>query len=241
MESHKLELYRWFIPVAETAPPVARLRELERVVRDQLAPALRDPVVREHVSGFHLWKRTAEEGQAAGAAGAGVDLFATPEADSPLTTVLAGRLKEAGAVGGRGVAGEAAVILHPIAAEYRRGLTEISEIALDLHVACEPDFRAHQCALIDSACSSADPRFMLQTYLTEHSAAYLRLARPEPEVEGELWSWAQEELWSRLYTPGPGRGLLAPIYSLWNIVLGTVPRRWTDRTELAARLGIDCG
>ncbi len=241
MNPDRLELYRWFIAVTERASPVARLREMERVVREQLAPALRDPVVREHVSGFHLWKRNAEEGEAAGAAGVGVDLFAAADADPPSDPVLASHLQEAGAVGGRGVLGEAAVILHPIAAEYRRGLTDISEVALDLHVAPQLDFRAHQCALIDAACSSADPRFQLQTYLTEHSAAYLRLARPEPEVEGELWSWAQEELWSRLYTPGPGRGLLAPIYSLWNIVLGTVPRRWTDRTELAARLGIDCG
>ncbi len=235
-----LELYRWFIPVSGPLQPVARLREMERLVRDRIAPTLRDADVHQRIAGCHLWKRDTEEGASSGATGVGVDFFATPEADAPLTAAVSRHFEGLGAVGGRGVEDEAAVILYPVAAEYRRGLTEVSEVALDLHAAPEPAFRAHQCALIEAACSAADPRYRLQSYLAQHSPAYVRLARPEPTDEGGLGSWEQEGFWSRLYTPGPGRGLRAPIYSLWNIVLGTAPRRWSDRRELAARLGIEC-
>ncbi len=240
MMSHELELFRWFLPVSASSEPVERLREMERLVRDHLTPALRDAVVREQISGLHVWKRAGMAGESSGAAGVGVDFFATPENDPSLTAALAGHLEAAGAVGGRGVEDEAGVILYPVAAEYRRGLTDVSDVALDLHAAPESKFRAHQCALIEVVCSAADPRYWLQSYLTQHSPTYVRLARPETSEEGELWSWGQEEFWGRLYMPGPGRGLLAPIYSLWNIVFGMTPRRWTERRELAARLGIDC-
>lgn len=223
-----LHLFRWTLPVAGSSLP-ERLRVLERIVVEEAAVLLRDPVVREHATDYYLEKDADDE-----PAALAIGIVAPPESEAVLEAAAARRLRSESF---RQRVEPPDVFLHPIAAEYRRGLREVTEVALDLHGCEEPQLRGHQCLLIRIACGALDPRFELQARLAQHSPAYVRLAGVAELAHDP---WAHEAFWARLYTPGPGAHLGRPIDWLWKIVLGIVPRRWNDPVAVARQIGIAC-
>jgi hypothetical protein len=212
-----------------TGPPEvpATFRALEDLVVSAVGPAVADPVVREHAACWHVAKRPNA---------VVLTLAAPPLAGEQLRAAVMRHL--APAAPGEEPAADADPLLHPLAAEYRQGLSDVTEIALDLHTGSRADLSSHQCMLLRAGCGTLDPRFLLHPYLSQHSRSYVE--RSAAPGAGRRWEWRHEEWWARCYTPGPGPDLQPPILSLGNIVLGLAPRRWDDPARLAARLGIRC-
>ncbi|MBI4513104.1 MAG: hypothetical protein HY702_03250 [Gemmatimonadetes bacterium] len=233
MDPEVLHLLRWIVPAAGSSLP-ASLRALERIVVEEAAAAVRDPVVQEHAVAYHLEKRPDGEQDAGGQAALVIGIVAPPEPEAVLTAAVARHLRSESF---RQRLEPPDVLLHPVAAEYRRGLREVTDVALDLHCGVERQLRAHQCALLRVGCGALEPRFGLQAHLAEHSAAYVRLAGLAGAPQD---LWAHEAFWMRLYTPGPGAHLGRPIDWLWKIVLGVIPRRWSDPVAVAHQVGIEC-
>ncbi len=230
--AERLVRYRWNVAVVEVAAPGAPFRALERIIRQGIGPATSDPVFQEHAVAFAVSK-TAEP-TAEDRVRGWVDLTAVAPSDSPIRGAVQRHLGDLGAI--EEPPSDADPLLLPQAAEYRRGLTDMVAIALDLHGADPTTLRAHQGELLQVACSATDPRFQLHPYLSEHSKVYR--ARTGVPPDGSSWSWEHEECWARFYTPGPMATLAAPIYALLNVVLGIVPRRWDRPDALAARIDI---
>lgn len=233
-----MQVYRRFAPVGGDTVP-ARLRALERLVPEAAAPLLGDPLVQEHAEAYHLIKRVGAKG-GGGSEVAGLDLLILAPADAgdPIRAASERHL-------GNGWEKEATTesqefLAHPVARDYRIGLRDITDIALELHPAEPALLREHQCFLIDLACRGRDPRHELHPYLCEHSPTYLSRSGASGREGASLWGWEHEEFWTRLFTPGPAMELLAPLASLWNIVVGERIRRGSERSGVLRTLGIEC-
>jgi hypothetical protein len=231
-----LVLFRWRIDEKVTGGPGAPFRALERMVAGPVAAVFNDPVVREHSTSYQVTKTVGPPGGPETTATVTLAIVAPAVAADPLGMACSRHL-----AGQRSTAHPPepdAPLLLPMAEEYRRGLRDITDIAMGLHVPPGETLRAHQCALLEIVCSPRDPRFELHPYLVEHSPAYVKrsgLVSPKG-----TWSWEHEQCWARFYTPGPSHELTAPLLALWNVVLGTEPRRWDQPLQVAARLGITC-
>lgn len=225
-------LYHWTLSdLGRAGDPGGPFRAAETLMVRHIAPALRDPRVREHASSVHLrrWHETDDHGVS-------FIMAAPTDAAEILTTAVASHLASSG-LWRHGVA-DANPLLHPAFRDYLRGLGEVTAIALDLACAAEPPLQAHQCVLIRLCCAPADPRFELHPYLMQHSPAYVRYGAIHQSCGA--WPWEHEEFWARCYTRGPALEFEAPLASLWNIVLGIRPRRRDDPRALASRIGIAC-
>ncbi len=206
---------------------------MEEIVNDTVAPLLRDPVVREHASAYLVSKRAEGAGPEASV---WLTVIAPAEAEGPLTAAVGRRLTAPDVYRDAGPAGWD-LLLHPLATDYRRGLREATDIALDLHCRPGDELREHQCVLIRLACAPEDPRFGLHAYLERHSRTYVALAGLQTRHRD---LGAHEEFWTRLFTPGPAVQLERPLLWLFNLVLGVTPRWWAEPAAVAARLGIEC-
>ncbi len=223
-----LEALIWAVP---GPPEVPVFRGLERVLAGRALPALRDPVVREHAVAYALEKHP---DPVAGVPGPSitVTVLAPRDVQSMAAEAVGRHLEDATPMTpGR----DAELLLAPVAEEYRQGLREATDIALDLHAVSPSTLRAHQRRLIEIGCAGLDPRFALQEFLPAHSPSYRAHGRVGDPAAGPL---TLEALWMRLYTPGPTLNHPAPIWLLWNVVVGRTPKRWKDPETVAESIGI---
>lgn len=231
MTAHEA-LYSWSLSLGRLTGLGEPFRRTEALVTSHVGPALRDPVVREHAQAFRIRKWHDPEDS-----GLDFALVAPREAADTLRGAVDRHL---GSQPWRHGASDADPLLIPAFSEYLRGLRELTDIAIDLHCVPDGQLRQHQCFLIRIGCSHVDPRYELHPYLEQHSPAYVRHAMMRRREGQGLWSWAHEEFWARCYTPGPSPEHPAPLFALWNIVVGITPRRWDDPAAVASRLGIEC-
>ncbi len=159
-------LHRWTLSVDGAGDRADSFRAMEAVITREVGAALRDPVVREHVSGLLIHKRCEREESEVGFV-----IIAPPEVADTLGMAVSRHLESRE---WRHTVSDTDPILHPAFAEYIRGLREQTEIALDLHCVPQAELRQHQCFLIRVCCASADPRYQLHPYLVRHSRAYVR-------------------------------------------------------------------
>jgi len=86
---------------------------------------------------------------------------------------------------------------------YRRRLTEVTRIALDLH-----DDPGHRAALLAMWCPPDNAA--LHAYLARHSTTYRGLCKTDE---------ARAAFWQEFWTPGPSPGLSHPGHWIENLVL----------------------
>ncbi|MFQ5704649.1 MAG: hypothetical protein ACE5HT_11570 [Gemmatimonadales bacterium] len=235
MDRRPLVLFGWTLFTPHTLALRAQLAVMESIVCDELAGAITDPVVREHTSARSITKQVASEREGRG--WVRLKLFGPPDAAEMIGRAVQRYIKTPSAR--VDTPSETDLVLHPLGQDYRRGLSEITDIALDLHTAPAARRMLHKCLLVRVGCSAEDPRFELHPYLATHSSAYVRLSGIARD-EGGSWGWGHEEFWARLFTPGPARGLQAPLWSLWNIVLGIDISRRESVRSLEEKLGLNC-
>jgi hypothetical protein len=194
---------------------------MERTVNDAVAPALRDPGVRGLVSDYCVSKH-GEAGEPN--RGVWLSLFSPREAQPRLLSAVEPHLRAYAPTAP--YIGDDPVLCGECTS-YRRALTHMTEVALDLHTS--PELRVHQVFLIGLACSGLNPRPVLGRYLALHSFTYARLcAGPEGD----------DEFWKEFSTWGPQEPLTYPGHWLWNIVVGVHPPAGGDPRAAATEIGI---
>jgi hypothetical protein len=115
-------------------------------------------------------------------------------------------------------------LLDQAAAEYRIGLQQTTDLALEL--LSVPDFQPHQRFLVVTMCQGhADPA-TLEAYAVAHSAMHRTLSSAQ-----------RAAFWRGFYTPGHKPELSFYGHWLWNIVVGPQPAPGQDPWALLAQLG----
>jgi hypothetical protein len=183
-------LYRWRID-ASGPDAVARKRE---VVNLAVVPAVAEPAVQSAT--YYVSKQPRDPVEPT----VWLAVVAPPTAEAALRAAVEPRL--AGVTVVDYCAAQGDPVLRPEHAWWRRGVRDVTDVALDLHRGSDAEFLAHRGFLLHVAGRLqvfANPQPTLRDYMSQHSQSF-RTICAAPAEEDEFWrdffTWPTEPVLS---------------------------------------------